>query len=426
MSKANTTKRILSVFGTRPEVIKLAPVIQEREDRRDAFETVNVSSSQHTSLLYPLIDLFGLCIDHDLRVMRPKQTLNGLCARVLESLDPILERTRPDLILVQGDTTTAMAGALAGFHRKIPVAHVEAGLRTGNALSPFPEEMNRRIVSRLATYHFAPTRGNLDILLAEGVPPDRVFLTGNPVVDSLVTILEKFPQLPVVDELVRETEGLRRIVLTTHRRESFGETMVENLRVVRRFVESHSDVAVIFPVHPNPAVTEAARLVLADHPRIRLIPPLRYEEFVVLLAYAWLIVSDSGGVQEEAPTLGKPLLILRENTEVPEAVECGVAKLVGGCPDRLASALEQVHSDGTWIEQVRKTDNPFGQGDSGTRIADALEVVLGACSAKRRLQTRPPVSEIRQAPGRTDGAPRIPAAQPRTWNPRLPAALGGD
>ena len=380
------TKTIVTIFGTRPEVIKLAPVIQELEAREDVFKTVNVSSSQHTNLLYPFVDLFGLRIDHDLKVMQPGQTLSGLCARVLESLDPILDLAKPDFILVQGDTTTAMAGALAGFHRRIPVGHVEAGLRTGNAFSPYPEEMNRRLVTRLATHHFAPTRGNWENLFSEGVPEERIFLTGNPVVDSLMAILEKFPSLPVVDELVQATEGLKRVVLTTHRRESFGELMAENLRVVRGFVERHRDVAVIFPVHPNPEVTCAARSILSGHPRINLIPPLRYHEFIALLANAWLIVSDSGGVQEEAPTLGKPLLILRENTEVPEAVECGVARLAGGNPARFASILEEVYEDGQWMKQVQKADNPFGQGDSGKRIVDAMERALGASSAKRRLE----------------------------------------
>jgi len=379
-------KKIMTIFGTRPEVIKLTPVIQQLEARGGLFATVNISSSQHTSLLYPFVNLFGLRIDHDLGVMQPGQTLNGLCARVLESLDPILDQTKPDFILVQGDTTTALAGALAGFHRRIPVGHVEAGLRTGDAFSPYPEEMNRRLVTRLATHHFAPTRANRENLLSEGVPPGRIFLTGNPVVDSLLAILKKCPSVPVVDRLLKTTEGLRRLVLTTHRRESFGHLMVENLRVVRRFVEHHSDVAVIFPVHPNPAVVAAARSVLSNHPRINLIEPLKYHEFIVLLAKSWLIVSDSGGVQQEAPTLGKPLLILRENTEVPEVVECGVGRLTGGDPSRFASILEEVWRDDRWVKQVRRIDNPFGQGDSGKRIVDVMERALGAASARRRRE----------------------------------------
>jgi len=369
-------KKILTIFGTRPEVIKLAPVIQQLEAQSDTFQTVNVSSSQHTSLLYPFVRLFGLRIDHDLKVMEPAQTLNRVCARVLMSLEPILSQERPDLILVQGDTTTALAGALAGFYQRIPVGHVEAGLRSGNAQSPFPEEMNRQLITRLARYHFAPTPRNFATLLSEGVLQENIFLTGNPVVDALHAILERGSIPPDLEAWLKETEGLRRIVVTTHRRESFGEVLAGNLRVLRSFVDRHDDVALIFPVHPNPAVVGPAMATLSGHPRINLIQPLNYEDFVLLLSNAWLIVSDSGGVQEEAPTLGKPLLILRENTELPEALECGVARLVGKAPSRLDAMLEEVYVDGNWIEQTRKTENPFGQGDSGKRIVQAIAELL--------------------------------------------------
>jgi len=371
-----SSKKILTIFGTRPEVIKLAPVIQQLEAQGDTFQTVNVSSSQHTNLLYPFVRLFGLRIDHDLKVMEPAQTLNRVCARVLMSLEPILSQERPDLILVQGDTTTALAGALAGFYQCIPVGHVEAGLRSGNPQSPFPEEMNRQLITRLARYHFAPTRRNFATLLSEGVPQDNIFLTGNPVVDALHAILERASVPPDLEAWLKETEGLRRIVVTTHRRESFGEVLVGNLRVLRSFVDRHEDVALVFPVHPNPAVVGPATATLSGHPRINLIQPLNYEDFILLLSNAWLIVSDSGGVQEEAPTLGKPLLILRENTELPEALECGVARLVGKAPSRLEAMLEQVYADGNWLEQTRKTENPFGQGDSGKRIVQAIAELL--------------------------------------------------
>jgi len=371
-----SSKKILTIFGTRPEVIKLAPVIQQLEAQSDTFQTVNVSSSQHTSLLYPFVRLFGLRIDHDLKVMEPAQTLNRVCARVLMSLEPILSQERPDLIVVQGDTTTALAGALAGFYQRIPVGHVEAGLRSGNAQSPFPEEMNRQLITRLTSYHFAPTPRNFATLLSEGVPQENIFLTGNPVVDALHAILERASMPPDLEAWLKETQGLRRIVVTTHRRESFGEVLAGNLRVLRSFVDRHEDVALVFPVHPNPAVVGPATATLSGHPRINLIQPLNYEDFVLLLSNAWLIVSDSGGVQEEAPTLGKPLLILRENTELPEALECGVARLVGKAPSRLEAMLEDVYSDGNWIEQTRKTENPFGQGDSGKRIVQAIAELL--------------------------------------------------
>ncbi|HEV8725027.1 MAG TPA: UDP-N-acetylglucosamine 2-epimerase (non-hydrolyzing) [Candidatus Binatia bacterium] len=374
MKKRN--KKILTLFGTRPEIIKLAPIIREMEEREEGFQTVNVTSAQHTDLLYPFVRLFGIRLDHDLHVMVPKQTPNQVCARVLSLLEPILEKEQPDLILIQGDTTTALAGALAGFHLHIPVGHVEAGLRSGNPLSPFPEEMNRRLITQLATYHFVATARNRGTLLAEGVSAQRTFLTGNPVVDSLKMMLEKCSVSSTVACLLKRTLGLKRIVLTTHRRESFGEAMAENLKVLRSFVERHEDTALLFPVHPNPIVVDLARTLLGGCPRIHLIEPMNYDEFIVLLSHSWLIVSDSGGIQEEAPSLGKPLLILRENTERPEAVESSVARLVGGCAKRLGTMLEEVIEDGVWAKEISKTENPFGRGDSGRRIVDIISRVL--------------------------------------------------
>ncbi len=382
--------RILTLFGTRPEAIKLAPVIAALEQQPERFETINVASAQHTDLLYPFVRLFRIRIDHDLHVMVPNQTPATVCARVLTALDPLLDRQAPDLILVQGDTTTAMAGALAGFYRRIPVGHVEAGLRSGNRLSPYPEEMNRRLISRLATYHFAATERNRSTLLAEGVPPTDVFLTGNPVVDSLLHIVRRATPSPALAALLDATAGARLLVLTTHRRESFGRVMAANLRILRRFVDRHHDIVMILPVHPNPAVVRIATDILGDHPRIHLVPPMTYEDFVLLLSRAWLIVSDSGGVQEEAPSLGKPLLILRENTERPEAVECGVARLVGGSPRRLAALLDEACDDRAWVEAVRRVDNPFGRGDAAARIVTILGERLtptrqpGAPSPRRR------------------------------------------
>src|SRR2546422_190065 len=382
-------KKVLTVFGTRPEVIKLAPVIEQLEVQRDVFRTVNVTSAQHTDLLYPFVRMFGIRVDHDLRIMEPNQTPNQVCARVLARLDLILDEERPDLILVQGDTTTAMAGALAGFHRRIPIGHVEAGLRSGNAYSPYPEEMNRRLITRLATYHFAATRRNRATLLSEGVPEDNVFVTGNPVVDSLHAMLRRAAVSPVVASLLEATSGLKRIVLTTHRRESFGDAMAGNLSVLRGFVARRPDVALIFPVHPNPDVVGPATAILSGHPRIHLVPALGYEYFIVLLSRAWLLVSDSGGVQEEAPTLGKPVLILRENTERPEAIEAGVARLAGGEPARLALMLQGAYEGRSWIYHVGKGENPFGQGDAGKRIAQIIVRVLAELPVLRPLVAVP-------------------------------------
>ncbi len=374
---ASARKKILTLFGTRPEVIKLAPVIQQLESCSDLFQTINVTSAQHTDLLYPFVNLFAIRIDHDLCVMRENQTPNQVSARVLELLDPILARERPDLILVQGDTTTALAGALAGFQCRLSVGHVEAGLRSGNDYSPYPEEMNRKLITRLATYHFAATARNRDTLLAEGVAPERISLTGNPVVDALQTVLRRGVIPPNLRDLLRSTEGFKRIIVTTHRRESLGRLMMENLAEISRFVKRHEDVVLIFPVHPNPEVVRSAREIFEGQPRTYLLPPLSYEHFILLLENSWLIISDSGGIQEEAPSLHKPLLIIRENTERPEAVEAGAARLVGGRPEVLGAMLEEACREDSWINQVTQMENPFGRGDAGERIVNFIATQFG-------------------------------------------------
>lgn len=366
---------VLTLFGTRPEIIKLAPVMRELADR-GRHRSVHVCSSQHTDLLAPFTRLFRLRVDHDLKVMEPEQTPSQVLARVVSAFDPILAGERPDLVLVQGDTTTALAGAVAAFHRGLPVGHVEAGLRSGDAGNPFPEEMNRRLVTQLARLHFAPTRHNAETLRAAGVPAHAIELTGNPVVDSLRDVIGDLePSAPLAERLAGLGDT-RLLLLTTHRRESFGEPMAANLRVLRDFVERHADVTLVFPVHPNPAVRRAAEEILVGVERVVRLEPLDYFDFVHLMSRAWLIVSDSGGVQEEAPTLGKPVLVLRENTERPEAIEAGVARLVGGSAERLESLLEEAYAPRSWIERVAEVPNPFGAGDSGRRIVDAIDRFL--------------------------------------------------
>jgi UDP-N-acetylglucosamine 2-epimerase (non-hydrolysing) len=372
-------RKAVVLFGTRPEVIKLAPVVAALE-RRSSLSVVNVSSSQHRELLRPFAAGFGVRLDHDLDLMRPSQTPTDVCARVLSAFDRVIEAERPDLVLVQGDTTTALAGALAAFHRQVPVGHVEAGLRTGSPASPFPEEMNRRLITRLAARHFAATARNVASLREEGVPEKDIVLTGNPVVDALQGILADGRPSPALRELLGRLRGQRLIALTTHRRESFGAVMTAHLAALRRFVEKHPDLALVFPVHPNPGVRRAAARVLEGAERVWLLDPLDYADFIHLLSEAWLLVSDSGGVQEEAPTLGKPLLVLRENTERPEAVDCGVARLVGTDSDGLEMLLERVHDDRSWFDHAAQADNPFGRGDAGERIAASVEEFLGVCS----------------------------------------------
>lgn len=367
--------KVLCLFGTRPEVIKFAPVIHELERRE--LMTLNVTSAQHRDLLYPLISYFDLRIDHDLEVMRPGQSLNGVAARVTETLDPILQDSAADLVLVQGDTTTALAGALAAWNRGIPVGHIEAGLRSGDRHSPFPEEMNRRLISQVASLHFAATESNRGALLAEGADADSVVVTGNPVVDSLLKTLSTGRVSSRVTELLFKVGDRRLVVLTTHRRESFGDVMGANLNAIRHFIDTHEDSALIFPVHPNPAVRAVAEERLSGHPRIHLVEPLQYEDFLQILSHAWLLVSDSGGLQEEAPTLGKPLLILRENTERPEAVECGAARLIGGSADRLRDEMNGLWKDDSWANEVAAMSNPFGDGRAAKNIVDAVCSYLG-------------------------------------------------
>ena len=382
-SSAPESAKILVLFGTRPEAIKLAPVIHELQNRK--FQTVVVSSGQHRDLLAPFLQIFNLKIDFDLQVMTENQTPNQVLAKTLTALDVILEAEKPDLILVQGDTTTTLAGAMAGFQRKIAVGHVEAGLRSGNLQSPFPEEMNRRLISQIARFHFAATEKNRENLLSESVPGEHIFVTGNTIVDALHFILENLNPNEKIKDLISETDGLKRILLTTHRRESHGAALSENLRALREFIKNRKDVCLIFPVHPNPNVRSATERILAGRERVFLLEPLDYFDFVCLMKNAWLIVSDSGGVQEEAPSLGKPVLILRENTERSEAIEAGVAKLVGKSAKNLAKLLKENYNDETWINSLHSIENPFGEGQSAVKIVEILSAAHAPQLATERF-----------------------------------------
>jgi UDP-N-acetylglucosamine 2-epimerase (non-hydrolysing) len=366
---------VLTVFGTRPEVIKLASVIHQLERRNDSFRTVNVTSGQHADLLHPFVEMFDIRIDKNLQLMKGNQTPADLCERMLPRLQTIVENESPDLILVQGDTTTALAGAMVGRRCGVPVGHVEAGLRSGNLKSPYPEEMNRRLITQLASYHFAATRRNREILVSEGIAEASIFLTGNPVVDALQMVL-RLPGGRPRPAWFSKLDGRKYIVLTTHRRESFGQVLADNLKVLCNFVREHSDVSLLFPVHPNPNVSGPAREICAGQSRVIIMPPLDYRDFIQVLSRSWLVVSDSGGVQEEVPSVGKPLLILRENTERAECIDAGVARLVGRSPESLRVMLEEAYQDGSWTESVRSIPNPFGNGDSGARIADCLTTLL--------------------------------------------------
>ena len=383
-SGGSEIRRVLTLFGTRPEVIKLAPVVRALEARPRRFQTLNVASGQHADLLHPFARELSLRIDVDLEVASERQSTAEVCRRVLEMLPSLLARERPDVLLVQGDTTTAFAGALAGFYQGVAVGHVEAGLRSGDIGSPYPEEMNRRLITQLASFHFAATEYNAETLRSEGVSEGRIAVTGNPVVDAVSWALADTTPSERVLEIVRRAGERKLIVLTTHRRESFGAVMGERLKVLRRFIERHSDTALVFPVHLNPAVQECARRELADAQRIHCMEPLEYLEFIHLLARSWLVVSDSGGVQEEAPSVGKPVLVIRDNTERKEAVDAGTARLVGRSAEALESLLEEAYVDSDWFQRACRVENPFGRGDSGDRIADALDRFLEAGSAADR------------------------------------------
>ena len=366
--------RTAFVFGTRPECIKLAPVIRA-VDEHPGMESIVINSSQHTDLLAPFLENFEVRVDHDLQVMRPGQTPNEVLSRVLLSLGNLLSEEKPDLVLVQGDTTTALGGALTAFHADIPIGHVEAGLRTHDMRAPFPEEMNRRLISRLATYHFAATKDNIENLLREEISPSAIWHTGNPIVDALQWILKNQRPSQYVTELIKAHAGKKLIVLTTHRRESFGKTMVDNLRALARFVNATSDCVVIFPVHPNPNVRKATKEALSGAAGFEIIDSLNYADFIHLLSASWLIVSDSGGVQEEAPSLGKRLIVLRRSTERPEVVQSGIGKLIGDNPQLLLETLKSADSDVDWISAASTKQDLYGSGKAAQKIVDVIQRV---------------------------------------------------
>lgn len=368
--------RVLSVFGTRPEAIKMAPVVHRLQERPDRFESLVCLSAQHRDMLDQVVDVFGLRADYDLAIMTQGQSPAGVVARVLDRLPPLLREIRPDVLLVQGDTMTTFASSFAAYLERIPSCHVEAGLRTGNRFHPFPEEMNRVLTTRLADLHFAPTVTARDRLLAEGVPPDTVLLTGNTVIDALLaTVREDYrfrtPALEAIDP------GSRVVLVTTHRRESFGAPLRNTCAAVGDLVERFPDVEVVLPVHPNPNVKETVEALLCDAPRVHLIAPVDYVEFVHLMARAHLILTDSGGVQEEAPSLGKPVLVLRETTERPEGVEAGTAVVVGTDRTRIVETASRLLSSAEAYQAMANAVSPYGDGKASERIVAALEQRYG-------------------------------------------------
>ena len=368
--------RVLSVFGTRPEAIKMAPVVHQLESRPDRFESLVCVSAQHRDMLDQVLDVFAIRADHDLAIMTPGQSPAGVASRVLDRLPPLLRELRPDVLLVQGDTMTTFASSFAAYLERIPSCHVEAGLRTGNRYHPFPEEMNRVLTTRLADLHFAPTTTARDRLLAEGIPPETVLLTGNTVIDALVATIKPDYRF-VTPALGALDSGSRVVLVTTHRRESFGEPLRAVCGAISDLVTLFPDIEVVLPVHPNPHVKGTVEELLCDVPRVHLIQPVDYVEFVHLMARAHLILTDSGGVQEEAPSLGKPVLVLRETTERPEGVEAGTAVVVGTGRERIVSTAGNLLSSREAYDQMANAVSPYGDGHASERIVDALEQRYG-------------------------------------------------
>lgn len=364
-------KKVMLVFGTRPEAIKMCPVVEEIANR-DGFEPCVCVTGQHKEMLEQVLRVFGTKVDYDLAIMKQGQTLFDVTSEVLTKLKAILEKEQPDIVLVHGDTTTTFAASLASFYLGIPVGHVEAGLRTYNMRSPFPEEFNRQSVGLVAQMHFAPTRQAADNLIREGKDGKNIYITGNTSIDAL----KKTVTTEYQSEIIDWAKESRLIVLTAHRRENLGEPLHHMFRAIRRIVEEFEDVKVVYPIHMNPAVREVANAHLANHTRVRLIEPLEVVDFHNLLAASYMILTDSGGIQEEAPSLGKPVLVMRDTTERPEGVEAGTLKLVGTSEEVIYEEFKKLLIDKEVYEQMSQANNPYGDGFASKYIVDALEQVL--------------------------------------------------
>jgi len=361
--------KVLAVIGTRPEAVKMAPVVLALR-ARDEFEVKVALTAQHREMLDQVMRQFGLTADVDLDIMRPRQSLAQITTRALEGLQQAYEEIEPDIVLAQGDTTTVFAAALAAYYARIPFGHVEAGLRTGNKYSPYPEEMNRRLAGALADLHFAPTEAARDNLLAENAPAERIYVTGNTVIDALLWAAEHSapaPEYAWADELSGPL-----ILVTAHRRENWGEPLRQACLGMRDLLERAPDATLVYAVHRNPVVRETAEAILGNHPRVRLIEPPDYFDFVQLMKRARLILTDSGGIQEEAPSLGVPVLVLRDTTERPEAIAAGVAKLIGPDRSRIAEEGARLLLDPEAHAAMARAANPYGDGQAAGRIAGIL------------------------------------------------------
>lgn len=373
--------KVLTVFGTRPEAIKMAPLVQALTADPD-IESVLCVTAQHREMLDQVLWLFELTPHYDLNIMKPNQTVAQITTNVMLGIEKVLQQESPDIVLVHGDTSTTFATALAAFYQKIPVGHVEAGLRTFDKYSPYPEEVNRVLTGHIAELHFAPTEQNRRNLLAEGISDDKIFVTGNTVIDALLTVVEK--PYTFIEDVLRDIdfENKRVITVTCHRRENLGENMASIFKAIRAIAEEFSDVEIIYPVHMNPKVQNAAKKYLGEMERIHLIPPLQYQPFVNLMARSYLVITDSGGMQEEAPALGKPVLVVRRETERPEAIGAGTVKLAGVDQETIYEMTKTLLTDPEAYGKMAHAVNPYGDGLASQRIITALKTTAEAVAAE--------------------------------------------
>jgi len=363
--------KVMTVFGTRPEAIKMAPVVLELQKHADQIQTIVAVTAQHRQMLDQVLDLFQITPDYDLDIMSQGQTLYDITTKSLMGLKDVLAKEKPDLVLVHGDTTTTFAGALASYYQQVPVGHVEAGLRTGDIYSPFPEEMNRKLTGAIAAIHFAPTATAKANLLKENVNPSHIYVTGNTVIDALMTTVAG--DYDFGDDLKDvDFHNHRVILLTTHRRENLGEPMRHIYKALRRIIEEIPDTEIVFPVHRNPLVRKVVEEELAGVDRIHLIDPMEYEPFANLMSLSSLVLTDSGGIQEEAPSLGKPVLVLRNTTERPEAVEAGTVRLIGTDKDVVYAETKRLLTDQAAYDAMSNAVNPYGDGKASQRIVQAI------------------------------------------------------
>lgn len=368
----NCVFTIMPIYGTRPEAIKMAPIVTALQNS-DQFECVVTVTGQHREMLDQVNEIFGITPQHDLNIIQPRQTLNGVLTRTVEGLDRIFEDTPPDAVVVQGDTTTSTAAAIAAFYRGIPVIHAEAGLRSFNLFSPFPEEANRKITSQITSLHLAPTATSKENLLREAITEEDIVVTGNTVIDALLHTVEQ--QLPFTDPQLEKiaSSGKRVLLVTTHRRENQGEAMRGVGRALARIADAEPELTIVLPAHRNPVVREAVLPAIEGKPNVVVTEPLAYGEFTRMLSVAHVVLTDSGGVQEEAPSLGKPVLVMRENTERPEAVTAGTVKLIGTDEERIVTEVDRLLNDADAYQAMANAVNPYGDGKAAERSLAAIE-----------------------------------------------------